>query len=720
MTPLLISSEPLFVTLEQMIAAAAEGVRPPERLTVSQAAAKYRHLENKGAYVGQWNNDITPYLVEPMDELTSRALTGEVFVGPAQSGKTDMFLNWQTYTVICDPADMMLIEKAQATARDFSIRRVDRLHRHSPEVGKRLISRRDADNTYDKQYASGMLLNLSWPTINELSGRPIPRLWLTDYDRMPEDIDDEGSPFDLARKRATTFRSYGMTVAESSPGYEITDPKWQRKTPHEAPPTRGVLSLYNRGDRRRWYWRCVSCKASFEPDFTLFSYPSSKDQMEAAEQVVLPCPHCGQVYTQNPETDSPGRMEMNLGGKWIKDGMIWTPEGPIVGTPFRSDIGSFWLKGPAAALVDWKTLVINYLKAEQEYEDTGSEMALKTTVNVDQALPYLPKAEANLRVPEELKSRSKELGQKVVPYGTRFMIATVDVQKNRFVVQVHGIGEGTDAWVIDRFEIKHSKRRDPDQQDGVFWINPGAYPEDWKVLVKEVIKKTYPLADGSGRLMAIKMTLCDSGGRAGVTPNAYNFYRWLRRGDGDEADLKIDDDEDYGWEPGLAGKFLLLKGDPNENAPRVKISYPDSQRKDRHAGARGEIPVVMINTDMLKDALNTRLDRLDPLGGRINFPNWLGPNFYAELCVEIKDIKKGWINPKGYRNESWDLFVYLLAALQLPMIAADYINWADPQQKWAMDWDGNDLVFDPATTNKPFENTRKRANSLRDLANDLA
>lgn len=717
---MLISSEPMFATLEQMISSAAEGVRPPERLTVSQAAAKYRHLENKGAYVGQWNNDITPYLVEPMDELTSRALTGEVFVGPAQCGKTDMFLNWQTYTVICDPADMMLIEKAQATARDFSIRRVDRLHRHSPEVGKRLITRRDADNTYDKQYASGMLLNLSWPTINELSGRPIPRLWLTDYDRMSEDIDDEGSPFDLARKRATTFRSYGMTVAESSPGYEITDPKWQRKTLHEAPPTRGVLSLYNRGDRRRWYWRCIACKASFEPDFTLFSYPASEDQMEAAEQVVLPCPHCGQIYTQNPETDSPGRMEMNLGGKWIKDGMLWTPEGAIVGTPFRSDIGSFWLKGPAAALVDWKTLVINYLKAEKEYEDTGSEMALKTTVNVDQALPYLPKAEANLRVPEELRSRSRELGQKVVPYGTRFTIATVDVQKNRFVVQVHGIGEGTDVWIIDRFEIKMSRRRDPEQVDGFFWINPGAYPEDWKVLVDEVIKKSYPLADGSGRRMSMRMTLCDSGGRAGVTPNAYNFYRWLRRGDGDDADLKVDDDSDYGWEPGLAGKFLLLKGDPNENAPRVKINYPDSQRKDRHAGARGEIPVVMINTDMLKDALNTRLDRLDPLGGRVNFPNWLGPNFYAELCVEIKDIKKGWINPKGYRNESWDLLVYLLAALQLPMIAADYVNWADPQQKWAMDWDSNDLVFDPAVVNKPFENTRKRANSLADLANDLA
>ena len=45
---------------------------------------------------------------------------------------------------------------------------------------------------------------------------------------------------------------HGMTAAESSPGRVITDAKWIRKTPHEAPPTTGILSLYNRGDRRLW------------------------------------------------------------------------------------------------------------------------------------------------------------------------------------------------------------------------------------------------------------------------------------------------------------------------------------------------------------------------------------------------------------------------------------------------------------------------------------
>ena len=99
-----------------------------------------------------------------------------------------------------------------------------------------------------------MILNLSWPTINELSGRPIPRLWLTDYDRMTQDVDGEGEPFDLARKRATTFQSHGMCAAESSPGFVLENPKWIAKSRLEAPPTQGILKLFNRGVRRRWNW----------------------------------------------------------------------------------------------------------------------------------------------------------------------------------------------------------------------------------------------------------------------------------------------------------------------------------------------------------------------------------------------------------------------------------------------------------------------------------
>lgn len=708
----------LFDTLEGMIVQTAEGVRPPERLTVSEAAVKYRKLNNPGAYVGPWLDEMAPYLTEVQDMLTSVSHTALIFAGPAQCGKTDIFLNWQTYSVICDPADMMLIQTSQTTARDFSIRRIDRLHRHTKDVGSRLIQRRDADNTYDKQYANGMLVTLSWPTINELSGKPIPRLWLTDYDRMDQDIDGEGAPFDLARKRATTFGSHGMCAAESSPGFVIENPKWMPSSKHEAPPTKGILNLYNLGDRRRWYWRCVNCKQPFEPDFSLINYPDTTDFMEAAEMATMRCPFCEIDYHHEPMDGMPGKYEMNINGKWIKDGEVWMPDGSVEGRAIRSEIASFWLKGVAASFASWKTLVLNYLNAEATYQANGTEEALKTTVNTDQGTPYTPKSLASDRMPEELKNRAKPLGQREVPPGVRFLIASVDVQKNRFVVQVHGTGVGKDVWIIDRFEIKKSKRLDDDKEH--LWINPGAYPEDWKILVDEVILKSYPILDGGGRRMSIKMTVCDSGGKEGVTANAYDFVRWLRLGDRDDAENAVDKQQGtYTWEPGLGQRFVLVKGASTKGAPSVSVAYPDSQRKDRSAGARGEIPVLMMNTNLLKDALDKMLDRVDPHGGRINYPNWLPDNFYTELTVEVKDPNKGWLNPRKYRNESWDLLVYYLAATLTKIIGLPYIDWDNPPT-WAEEWDRNDLVFNPVEQSKPFAGKARPKRSLSDLAGNLA
>ena len=75
------------MSLEALIVEAAAAARPPERLTVSEAAEKYRMLNNPGSYVGPWKNSVTPYLVEPMNELQNRDFTGFVFAGPAQCGK---------------------------------------------------------------------------------------------------------------------------------------------------------------------------------------------------------------------------------------------------------------------------------------------------------------------------------------------------------------------------------------------------------------------------------------------------------------------------------------------------------------------------------------------------------------------------------------------------------------------------------------------------------
>ena len=341
-----------FRTLEEMIVATAEAIRPPERLTVSQSAEKYRYLNNPGSYIGPWDNKIAPYLVEPMDTLTSTDQTGMIFAGPARCGKSDLFLNWTTHTAICDPADMMVVHMTRSTARDWSLGDLQKAFRHSTALGAKVIPGRQNMNVHDIRFLSGMRILVKWPTITELSGKTIPRLWLMDYDRMDENISGEGNPYDLTRKRAQTFGRYGMTVAESSPGFEIENPRWLAKTPHEAPPTKGILALYNRGDRRRWYWRCPKCKGPFEGDFRMISWPETRDQLEAAEAATLACPLCDFALTHDAGPGQPGKHGLNQGGKWLRDGTMWDDDGSVRGTPQRSDIASFWLKGVSAAFID--------------------------------------------------------------------------------------------------------------------------------------------------------------------------------------------------------------------------------------------------------------------------------------------------------------------------------------------------------------------------------
>lgn len=50
------------------------------------------------------------------------------------------------------------------------------------------------------------------------------------------------------------------------------------------------------------------------------------------------------------------------------------------------------MEGPAAAYQTLSQLVYKLLTAEQEYETTGSEETLKTVINTDWGLPYLPRA----------------------------------------------------------------------------------------------------------------------------------------------------------------------------------------------------------------------------------------------------------------------------------------------------------------------------------------
>ncbi|MCT2766593.1 phage terminase large subunit family protein [Enterobacter cloacae] len=612
-------------------------LRAPRRMPVADAVGTYMRVPMGAGNSVPWDPDLAPYVIEPMNCLASREYDAVVFVGPARTGKTIGLIDgWIVYNIVCDPADMLVIQVSEEKAREHSKKRLDRTFRCSPEVKNRLSPRRNDNNVYDRTFRAGNYLKLGWPSVNIMSSSDYKSVALTDYDRFPEDIDGEGDAFSLASKRTTTFMSSGMTLVESSPGRDIRDTKWRRTTPHEAPPTTGILSLYNRGDRRRLYWPCPHCGEYFQPEMdNMTGYRDSSDPVLASEAAFLQCPACKGRITPDM------KRALNMKCVWLRDGQSIDRKGQVSGDGRRSRIASFWMEGPAAAYQTWAQLIYKYLTAEQEYESTRSEETLKTVINTDFGRPYLPRASLEQRKSELLEQRAEDVLKRSVPDGVQFLTATVDVQAGRdrrFVVQVTGYGSMGERWIVDRYNIRYSLRCDGNGES--IQVDPASYPEDWDLLLTDVFEKTWPLASDPSKGMRLMSMAVDSGGEDGVTDNAYKFWRRCSR-------------------EGLGKRIYLFKGDSVRRSKLIQRTFPDNTgRSTRRAQATGDVPLYLLQTDALKDRVNNALWRDSPGPGYVHFPAWLGSWFYDELTYEERSNEGKWSKPGRGANEAFDLLVY--------------------------------------------------------------
>lgn len=636
-------------------------LEPPQATTVADGAATSLVIKQPGAAGGLWSPDETPYMVEPMNMLASRLHEAAVFVGPARTGKTaGLLLGWMAHAVVNDPGDMLFIQMTQDKAREFSKTDVSRAINNSPDINNMLSHLASDRNTHDVMFKNGMWLRIAWPTVSNVSGSTYRYTAATDYDRIvdAENIGGEGPLFSLMRKRTTTFLSRGMSLAESSPGIELTDPAWKPATPHEAPPVTGILGIYNMSDRRRWYWKCPDCAEHFEaaPGIGLFHLPADDellDVVRSADIEVLTeqygsriiCPHCGVIIPDKRKT------ELNAGGQWLSDGQTIDADGTIGGPLPTAKIVGYWLGGVAAAYQSWKSMVRRHLQGLRDYALTGSEETLKATVNTDQGMPYMPRHLVESRNAAHSPQDMSEQGMQryVVPAETRCVVAAVDVQggaTSRFIVQVHAVGPHREQWLVDRFEIKKSMREG--MGDEFAPIDPASHPEDWDVLTEKLLRATWR-TPAEGREIRLKLVMVDSGGEDGVTDNAYSWYRRLRK-------------------VRMAPRVRLYKGASPKGAPVLK----ESLLGRRNTREKGDIPVMVCNPNLLSDIVAAGLRRQSGGPGYIHFPKpknlatnpdgWLPQSFFDELAAEVRQKNGTWAQIRK-RNETFDLCRMICAGL---------------------------------------------------------
>lgn len=671
---------PGFRPVSDAIRAALPALAPPARITVSEAAT--RRKINAGGAWEYWDNSVAPYMVEPMNATQSRRFASAVFVGPARSSKTEgMIINPFVHSVLAAPRMVSIFYMGQTPAREFSVQDLQPIIRNSPE----LLERLRVSNVHEKTFQGGGRLTIDWPVSNKLSGRSIPLVLMADYDVAAyQDVEGEGPAFALGRKRHTSAGSRGMNVAESSPRFPILDESHQPKTPHEAPPCEGILGLYNTGTRGRLYWTCPDCSGEFEPSFDRLKFPADGNPSQRGAQAFMECLHCGSVIEPHV------KAELNRAARWLhesNDGSL-VPLGDMVRD---TETVSYWLHGPAAALSSWQQITTRYLEAVEELERTGDEKPLKAATNLDLGLPYRPRAMGEGAAVTEagLKDAATDHAWQVAPAETRFLLAAVDVQNGRFVVQIMAHLTDGERVVVDRFDLFTPPDTAPRAADRQ--LDPAKYGEDWLALLP-LADLSYPVANADHRLRLLSIVI-DAGGAPGVTPNAYAFYRKTRKSH--------------------PRRFHLIRGFGGEAAKRAEVKAPETSHQGRKKAAR-DILLIRAGTDRLKDEVAASLIRTDRGTRAIHIPQGAPPDIFAEFAAERR-TPKGWqMRPGVKRNEALDLAVYDLALFIV--LGAEKIN-QDRPPTWAILGPGNSFAVQDIETkeestaefNEPKKKTKRRA-----------
>ncbi|WP_313980779.1 terminase gpA endonuclease subunit [Iodidimonas nitroreducens] len=595
-------------------------------------AERYRKLKNpKGGYSGPWRHDIAPHLIEPMNALSDPSVSLVGLQGPAQSGKSDIGLNWWGATIHQQPTDFMICQPDKAMMQDFVVRRLEPLIDQHRVLKEKMLPGGSSDNIFLKRFR-GMLSTHIWPVGAQFRARPVPWGWLDDYDDFPEDIDGQGSALSLLEGRQTTFEGAEKTYVSSSPSRDGGG---------------GIEAICEAGSNERFYWRCPQCNEYFSPEFDKHLRFDTKGSADDAERTAhLTCPHNGCII------DPVHKRQMLLSALDLPhNGWLQPHQKPFDDSRVEGDwISVRWRTFRVDGLMgftSWPKLARAWRLAQITLEMRQDESELRAFWNVKGGKNYRSMLTAEKPVDiNVLMARRESWQMQTVPAGVRVLTAAVDIQANRFEVMVVGWGDGLECWPIDRFDIHLLEDRST-------LVEPARYPEHWLTLINQVVMRRYPSAVDPSQSVPILTTAIDTGGEDGVKDNAVKFWHAAR----------------------LAGvhahRITLVKGGSN---PKGKLlpapSFLDvkSRGGPEKAGPRLWVP----NVNAMKSIVDARLRREKPGPGYIHWPaNWR-EEWFDELTAE--ELRRGkWIKIRS-RNETLDLMVYNYTALMRAPFAGTRAN----------------------------------------------
>lgn len=366
-------------------------LKPPEDITVSEWADKYRILDAKtSAMPGPWRTEQTPYLKGIMDEFNNYETEEIVYIKPTQVGGTECLQNMTGYIIQQDPAPTMIVYPTDKLAESISENRLRPMIKAAPTLKKRYLE--NESSKLELQF-DGMYLTLAGSNSpSSLASKAIRFLFLDEVDKYPGASKKEADPISLARERTKTFHNRKIFIT-STPTLK-TGHIWKAKEDADI--------------EKHFFVPCPHCGEYIEFKWKQVRFPKEDGMSIAdrAEFVSYVCQECGCVIT---DQDKPDMLRF---GEWrtVKQN-----------TKFVRKV-AFWMNTLYSPFVRFSEVVKEFLVSKDDPEK------LQNFVNSWLAEPW---EDTKLKTNADLVlERQTEYEELIVPEWTKLLTAGVDVQEN--------------------------------------------------------------------------------------------------------------------------------------------------------------------------------------------------------------------------------------------------------------------------------------------------
>ena len=454
--------------LNAAIAPAVHHFKPPEELTVSEWADKYRRLSpESSAEAGPWRTSRTPYLKEPMDAFTDPKVKKLVMVAASQVGKSELIMNIIAYIIDQDPGSILFVQPTIDDGKKFSRLRVAPMIRDCRTIKAKVhdVKSRDSGNTIlQKSFPGGMLTITGSNSASALASTPARYILGDERDRWAVSAGTEGDPWALAEARQATF--YNAKAVEVS-----------------TPTIKGASNIensYYQGTQERWCHCCPECGEYGEIIFDRIHFKHTVRKVRGKKQYTIngpiewACPNCGCLTSEDVMRRQPAK---------------WIAENPGA---YAQGVRSFWLNAFSSPWTPWEKIVLKFLGAKDDPE------RLKVVYNT--LLGQLWENRGDMVDEDDMLARREDYGTNKdgspveLPDGVLVLTCGVDTQDNRLEYEVVGHGHHGETWGIKKGYIMGK----PDSE------------EVWQQL-DDVIDHVYHTKD-NGYGLRISMTGVDIGG----------------------------------------------------------------------------------------------------------------------------------------------------------------------------------------------------------------